>query len=167
MNELFKLLRSSNKREFHAAVDELGAIPSEEGGLILEEMARDPSEELRSRALTAMLKVWPDRAERLATQLLRDPDPMVRVKAIYALRKIDSRPAAPLITKLLSTDPEELVRSWAAFALGQIGDASALPALRAAAERDQGTDHEGRPIRETATNSISMIESRLRGGDSQ
>jgi HEAT repeat protein len=83
------------------------------------------------------------------------------VNAVYALYELGSRTAAPLIAELLATDPDELVRSWAALALGSLGDASVLPVLARAAERDTGTDHEGRPIRETALGSIMMIRSRL------
>lgn len=62
--------------------------------------------------------------------LLEDSSPFVRCSAIYALARcgedIDRRDLA----RALLDDPSTKVRSHAAFILGELGDASALPLLR-------------------------------------
>jgi len=50
----------------------------------------------------------------------------------------------------------------AAFALGKIGDARVLPALREAQEHDLGTDFQGCTIRQIAEVAIEEIEERQR-----
>jgi HEAT repeat protein len=158
---LSRLLRSDNEREFNSALSELFSIQEDEAIGLLEELALEPDSTLRSRAIDGMAKISPKRAEELAIHFLNDPEWFVRVDAINTLCKLHSESAAPQIAQLLATDPDELVRSWAAFALGHLGDATVLPVLTSAAEQDKGTDHEGRPIRETAIGSIKMIRSRL------
>ena len=65
---------------------------------------------------------------------------------------------------MLAADSYDLVRDRAVYWLGELGDESVLPLLIATAEKDQGTDHEGTPIREHAVKSIRKIRSRLAGG---
>ncbi len=48
----------------------------------------------------------------------------------------------------------------AAYALGEIGDRSALSALRKVAQSDDGTDHEGRRVRDAATEAIERVLAR-------
>ncbi len=160
-----QMLRSDNRRDFTSALGELSSIPHEEAIRLLQQLVLETSGAFRSRAMEGMAKIAPERAEVLALQLLTDPEWFVRVDAMNVLRKSRSRTAAPLIARLLATDPDEIVRSWAAFSLGQLGDASVIPVLAMAAEQDKGSDHEGRPIRETALNSIEMIRSRAVGQD--
>jgi hypothetical protein len=59
----------------------------------------------------------------------------VRVSAALALGKSKSPGARPALERALR-DPHPAVRSAAAAALGMLGDAAALPALRAAAARE-------------------------------
>ena len=155
------MLRSDDMRQFNSAVSELTAIDQINAIRILEELAREQSEEFRCRAISGMARISKDRGETLATQLLCDPNPLVRVTAIDFLRRLGSQESGPLLSRLLASDPDDLVRSWAAFALGQIADASALSALERAVREDPGADHEGRPIREIAAKSIKSIQSRL------
>ncbi|MEC9372587.1 MAG: HEAT repeat domain-containing protein [Planctomycetota bacterium] len=67
--------------------------------------------------------------------LLRDPSKVVRAAAIYALTRL-GRPVdqSLLATMLLEGAPRE--RMQAAFLLGEIGNESAIPMLRDAAEND-------------------------------
>lgn len=58
--------------------------------------------------------------------------PRRRSAVLTSLRRIRARGATSTICDLLKNDPDELVRSTAAKALGEIGDPSALPALRSA-----------------------------------
>jgi HEAT repeat protein len=65
-----------------------------------------------------------------------DPSPFVRAAVIYALvaNGLEADPT-PLATMLI-TDPSPRVRAHAAFILGELGDRSALPMLRQAANAD-------------------------------
>jgi hypothetical protein len=163
MMRLAKMLRSHDMREYKTALVELSSLPRNEAMPLLGQLALEAEYELRCRALAGMSQVMPERGESLAIQLLGDPEPLVRVEAIDTLRKLGSRPAVPIIAGLLESDLDSLVRSWAAFSLGELGDATVIPVLMAAVEKDTGTDHEGRPIRETAIGSINAIQTRFPG----
>jgi HEAT repeat protein len=56
----------------------------------------------------------------------------LRAAVVTNLRKTGARDAVPILCKLLQSDPSETVRRMAALSLGELGDAGALPALRAA-----------------------------------
>jgi HEAT repeat protein len=148
-------------RDYVSAVKELAFVPREEAVQLLDRLASEPDLEFQARAIDGMVKISREDAEALATRFLNDPASHLHLHAVRALWNIASRRSVPLIINALKYDREQLARSWAAFALGDLGDASALPALEAAAENDNGTDHEGRPIRDTARKSIEKIRSRL------
>jgi HEAT repeat protein len=61
---------------------------------------------------------------------------------------------------VLLNDPEADVRLMAAYALSEVGDGSALSALRQAAELDDGTDREGRRVRDAAAEAIERVVAR-------
>ena len=146
----------------------LGSLGDESAIPILMTAAeQDPGAdcEVRCKAVSAMVKISPARAEALALRNLSDPNPLLRWNAVYTLRELGSRTAAPQIAHRLATDPDEIVRWWAAFSLGSLGDESVIPILATAAEEDPGADHEGRTIREAALGSIEMIRSRLADQD--
>jgi hypothetical protein len=63
-------------------------------------------------------------------------------------------------TLLLTEDESGDNRYIAAWALGAVGAPSALPALQHAAASDDGTDREGRPVRDAALEAIDLILSR-------
>ncbi|MCP3903266.1 MAG: HEAT repeat domain-containing protein [Planctomycetes bacterium] len=70
----------------------------------------------------------------LVEPLLDDPSDSVRAAAIYALRRCGRRPDMnPLSRMVMSDDPE--VKANAVLVLGELGDPSALPMLRAAARQ--------------------------------
>jgi hypothetical protein len=162
MRTIAKMLRSHDMREFKTAVVELSSIPPDEAVPLLEQLAGEVEYEFRCRAIAGMSQVMPQRGESLAIELLGDPEALVRVNAIDALRKLGSRSAVPMVARLLESDPDSLVRSWAALYLGELGDATVIPVLMVAAEHDTGTDHEGRPIKETAIGSVNAIRTRFR-----
>ncbi|MEO6811666.1 MAG: HEAT repeat domain-containing protein [Isosphaeraceae bacterium] len=159
MTQLTRMLRGDDEQDFQSALGELLSISNDEAIGLLEQLAHEADGTFRSRALNGLEKIAPERAESLALQFLHDQEWFVRVDSINTLCRLDRRAAAPLIARLLATDPDELVRSWAAFCLGHLGDASVIPVLATTAEQDTGTDHEGRPIRDTALQSIDKIQS--------
>lgn len=79
-------------------------------------------------AMTASRLRLASQAENL-TILLDDPEPMVRAAAICALRRCGQRADPTLLASMLASK-DLRVRSQAAFLLGEIGDASAIPMLR-------------------------------------
>ena len=159
-NELEVLLRSPSMREFNVAVADMACLPTQTAIVLVEALSRELDEEFRCRAVAALPKISKGCGEKLALQMLHDSSPLVRVNAIDSLRKLGSVASSGPIAALLVEDPDELVRSWAAFALGKIGNVTHLPILESAAVSDEGTDHEGKPIRETAAESIRRILSR-------
>lgn len=69
--------------------------------------------------------------------LLNDPEPAVRAGAILALQRCGATvDPSPLADLLFSSDPKK--RSIGAFVLGEMGDKSAVPMLRAAAKETGG-----------------------------
>lgn len=161
MIHLHDMLRSEDMREHHKAVSQLSLIPMNQAIGLLEELVHDSNGEFRARAIDALTKLFPKYGESLAIQSLDDPDWFVRVTSIDALSRLGSRTALPQILQLLATDPDEGVRSWAAFFLGVVGDVSVIPSLRMCMETDQGSDHEGTPIPEIAGKAIEKICCRL------
>jgi len=53
----------------------------------------------------------------------------VKVEAIIALGKMKAKDAVPVLIKILQTSNDPIVKAYAAMALGQIGDKSAVDAL--------------------------------------
>lgn len=53
----------------------------------------------------------------------------VKVEAIIALGKMKAKDAVPILIKILQTSNDPIVKAYAAMALGQIGDKSAVDAL--------------------------------------
>ena len=89
----------------------------------------------------------------LVVKALKDPSPKVRAFALQTLEKVAAKDAIPEIALLLE-DPVKDVQERAAYALGTIGDPSAVPYLtkvrdnvRGAEKDDDGRHDAGRPRR--------------------
>ena len=162
MTHLPQMLRSEDMVEVNKALTGLSSIPQVEAIELLTKLAKECKSEFRARALDGFVRVAPARAASLAAKHLQDSHSFLRVHAIHMIWKLGNRAAASSIASLLESDPDELVRSWAALSLGDLGGASELPALARAADTAIGTNHEGVPIRETAAVSIQQIRSRLK-----
>ena len=162
--DLKDMLRSPRKREFQSAVDALQKMPRDRAIEILDELCIEENPEYRCRGLDALVKISPHLAESVGLQMLGDKDGTVRWGAVYWLCMLSARSggrkSVPSIARVLKADPDELVRSFAAFTLGEIGDSSVLPVLEEAAANDKGKDHEGVPISSTARRSIDQIKKR-------
>src|SRR5262249_44667092 len=155
--DIEEMLKSYDQDVVAQAMAELGKLPPSHAIEILERLAVEDDPEYRCCALDGMASISRERAEGLALRLLGDPDGAVRGYACDTLGELESPKVVDRSARLLESDPDELVRDRAAYWLGELGDMSALPVLRAAAERDLGTDHEGTPIREHIMRSIKMI----------
>ena len=71
--------------------------------------------------------------------LLNDPSPVVRAAAIYATTALGGTADPSPLGRLLLDAGDTRQRAQAAFILGEIGNASALPLLRDAARRNPAT----------------------------
>ena len=105
-----------------------------------------------AEALDALLQTLADRQE----------DPDVRAHAAEALGHMADRLGAregDVLAALLRslTDPSAYVRFWSAFALGNLGDPRAIPALERLAERDTQSVPGWWSIRKEALDSIEQI----------
>jgi len=67
--------------------------------------------------------------------LLSDPSPVVRAAAIYALRRLGEEADPTFLASLLTDAADPKQRATAAFILGELGEASAIPLLKDAARR--------------------------------
>lgn len=122
-------LSSADVEERRDAVVRLGAMGRPEGSRAAAAALADPSAIVRATAARAVLSLGPDEAATLIVPLLRDRDEFVRREAAYALGLTRSRTAVGALAAAVETDKRPSVRGAAAVALGQIGDASAAPAL--------------------------------------
>jgi HEAT repeat protein len=139
------------------------ALKALDRGAVIRELShlindRDP--ESRCVAVEALLRVDAGQAIDLVLPLLADPISTVRWNTCGLLHDFGDRRAIPSLVSVLLNDPEADVRLIAAYALGEVGDRSALPALRQVSESDDGTDHEGRRVRDLAAEAIESISAR-------
>ncbi|MFA6045303.1 MAG: HEAT repeat domain-containing protein [Phycisphaerales bacterium] len=98
-----------------------------------------------------------------ASLLLQDPSPHVKAAAIFAMAKcglaVDQTPLATMLLR----DPSPWVRRNAAFILGEMGNPSAMPLLRAAAR--QGL--QGATPEQTKNFELQLDEAMVKLGDSR
>lgn len=164
-SHIHDMLRNKDTAVFNDALQGLTKLPVADGVILLEQLACETDVEYRCRAVYGMSLISPERAETLALSMLSDPHGSVRWNACEALWEIGSKTALPQLERVLATDPDSFVRTFVAFALGELGDESFLPILMNAVENDPGVDHEGVPIRETATKAIWKIRTRAGNGN--
>jgi HEAT repeat protein len=74
-NDIYKMLRSQDMREFQNAVDALRGFSSDEATQMLIELCTDGNPEYRCREIDALAKIAPDRAESVGLQMLSDVEP--------------------------------------------------------------------------------------------
>lgn len=93
----------------------------------------DPTPGVRAMASIAAGRARYQPAAAKIHSLTTDPSPFVRISAIYGLSKIGRQiDPSPLAGYLTGSEPLQ-VRSQAAWVIGEIGNRSAIPMLRAAA----------------------------------
>jgi HEAT repeat protein len=80
----------------------------------------------------------------------------VRGHAIEALGRLQAQEAVPDLMALLN-DPSAELRYWAAYALGQIGDPTSIPALERMASVDDAVLRTGFSLREEALDALENI----------
>ena len=85
-----------------------------------------------------------------------DEDALVRGHAAEALAYIQSRDSVDILVKHVE-DNDPGVKYWCTFALGQIGDAKALPSLKQLAEHIGNQMYEQHSLRAEALDAIAAI----------
>jgi HEAT repeat protein len=88
----------------------------------------------RTGAMDA-LRAMPDACQPVLPGLLEDPDPDVRLLACDLVRDAGGAEGPRWLCALIETEPQANVCAAAVEALGEIGNAKALPALSNCAER--------------------------------
>lgn len=85
---------------------------------------------------------------------LNDPISIIKTSAIQELGKRKVKEAIPKIAELLEKDESPIVRDNAAFALGEIGDTSAIPYLiKALKDKDEW-------VRKSAIKALGILKAK-------
>lgn len=153
-------LHRFNREERDDAVSKLKQFEREKTIHILSELLHETDQDLRCDAAEALVRIDSDRTMSLLFPLLRDDDSTVRWNTCGLLHDFGDERAIPWLIDVLSDDPQGDIRLIAAYALGEIGDNSALPVLHRAVQLDDGIDSDGRTIRQAAEEAIQRITDR-------
>ncbi len=116
---------------------------------------RDTSEIVRATATHSVVFLPIDEAAQVLLPLLSEESPYIRRETAYALGKVRNPKTADELIGLLKNDKDQEVRVACAVALGNIGDPSAVDALRAIFDRKLKSDEIF--LRRAAAHSIGKI----------
>jgi HEAT repeat protein len=161
--EVLALLRSFHSFEAgqrEHAISVLQSLDKESTVKILLAQLKNSDPDLRCDAAEALMRIDSKQGTEAILPLLSDPDPVVRWAACGLLFDFGDERASPNLVRVLMEDLEADVRFFAADALGNVGDLSALSALRRAARVDAGQDREGRRVSDAAREAIQSIQKR-------
>jgi HEAT repeat protein len=131
------LARESDARVREALFSALARDGSEAAVAAILPFLRAPDAALRTLALDA-LATLPDAVARHIGELLADPDPDVRLLSCDLVRRLSNPDASRHLGALLERETSVNVCGAAVEVLSEVGDAGALPALRACAARFPG-----------------------------
>lgn len=123
----------------------------------LRDILNDPDAEFRCLASLGIVYTDPKAGMDLLLPLLDDPDVVVRWHTCGLMHDIgDQRAVEPLIQRM-KTDRDPQVRNTAAYALGGVGDPSAIPALIETLDNDHEFDELGHSASSCAATSLDDI----------
>lgn len=157
---LLRLLTDPNQRIRAAAAQylaEAGLVQSVQP--LLKLLTEDKENQVRIAAVYALGLLGAREALETILEILKNKneDSGLRGSAAEALADIgDTRAIDPLMEAL--SDESVEVRFWSVFALGELGDASVLPALQKIEETDGGFLEGWHSIKEEAGESINRIK---------
>ena len=140
-------------------IQEMGAIPDEPRAIeYLLEAANDPNPTIRVKAIDTLGNMKATEAVGPLMQRIhmRGTDELTQRRILASLGKIgDPRATQPLLRVVARQDVPPDVKASAIYALGEIGDDAALPALEVLAEGPVDD-----PLRPVARASVSRIRNR-------
>lgn len=82
-----------------------------------------------------------------------------RYRIVRLLRGCGTEHIVPTLMKMLKEEREPGIRYMVALALGMIGDKQAIPALEWSAKYDDGANHDGILVSDTAKEAIEELQS--------
>ena len=152
LKPLINYLKSDNPRRDFAA-RALGGIKDEKAVDFLIKALEDKDKWVRSEAIEALGKIGNKKAVDVLIKALDEEDKWIRERAVRALGEIgDKRAVMPIASVLLEHKFNDKLRVDAAYALGLIGDARALEALK------KSSKGHAYSVIETAERAIKKIE---------
>jgi HEAT repeat protein len=128
---------------------------------VLTSLSRSSDPELRCDSSEVLLRISARKTLPIVLPLLNDTDRSVRWHTCGLMHDFGDDRATAALTALLLNDSDGSIRFIAAWALGAVGGATAIPALKQAVALDIGTDPEGRRVADEAAEAIAAIASRL------
>jgi HEAT repeat protein len=128
------LAREGDARIREAIFTALAQIGTAESANVVVPYLRLDDASTRTGAMDA-LRAMPDACHPYLSELLTDPDSDVRLLACDLVRDAGGAEGPRWLCALIETEPQANVCAAAVEALGEIGDATALPALLNCAER--------------------------------
>lgn len=151
--DLCRALNDDEKKVRHAAAEALGEIGDTTAVPNLLKTLHDIDEDVRVNAAEALGKLKDHIASPSLLEVLKNTNNgfLFRAKAIIALLNIGNPDAVPSLSECLLNDNDEDIRPFAAYALGEIRNAAALPALITALNDPYGT------VRQAAANALGKI----------
>lgn len=155
LDDLANDLNRGSVEQKRDALFRIRNIKSPEAARLAVAALSDKSEIVRATAASSVIFLPSDEAAHALLPLLRDKDVLVRKEAAYALGITRSAsPVRPLI-ELIQKDKIQEIKDAATVALGEIGDASAVDALRQILTRRPKDEEEF--FRRAAARSIGQI----------
>jgi HEAT repeat protein len=125
-------------------------------------LREDPAQNVREAAAYALGLLGDPVAVPMLAEIAADTGetPVLRGMAIEALSDLNATQVAELLVEGLN-DPSGEVRYWCAYALGRVGDKSAIPALRRRVDVDTEILEGRGTVATEAASAIREINSRL------
>jgi len=142
-------------------VRQIQAYPATDQAAAVERLAVHDDPDLRSRAAEVAARLNHPQLTGLCVGLLSDPVWYVRCSACACIGMSSVAVPAGLLLGLVESDPHEIVRSYAALALGRVAGADDVQRMLAVAEVAQGENHEGTPVRDILLRSVDEVCSRV------
>jgi HEAT repeat protein len=155
LETLAQKIRSGKTEEKRDALLQIRNLESAEASRVAIPALRDTSEIVRATAAFSVIFLPKDEAVSVLLPLLDDKFELVRREAVYALGKVRNPLALSRLVEILQKDKIMEVRTAAAIALGDIGDAGAVDALTRTLQQKPLDKEEF--LRRSAARSIGQI----------
>jgi HEAT repeat protein len=158
VERLLRTLETGTREEIWEAAKELESLVLDVSLSLLRRL-RDPKRDTRAAAAYVLGFGHFASARVPLEEVLEDvkEDALVRGHAAEALGYIGDRESVKVLLKQME-DSDPGVRYWCIFALGQIRDTRAIPALRRVAEAERDEYHDGHSLRAEAGDALAQIE---------